>query len=165
MATIKKPAKKMQMGGKAKPVKVSRLKKIADSLNNEGSQKMQAAMNRTTGKYGQAKGFDDISQALSKSASSDLDRSERYNKLIKNATDKSKMKKQKNGGVTKAKSGKSFPDLNKDDKITKADILKGRGVIAKKGAKVKKAMMGDAVKSSPMMKSGGKMKKCKYGCK
>jgi hypothetical protein len=24
---------------------------------------------------------------------------------------------------------KSFPDLNKDGKITKADILKGRGVI------------------------------------
>ena len=40
--------------------------------------------------------------------------------------------------------GKAFPDLNKDGKITKADILKGRGVIAKKGAK---------------------MKKCKYGCK
>lgn len=50
----------------------------------------------------------------------------------------------------KAKSGGSFPDLNKDGKITKADILKGRGVIAKKGAKVAKKMMG-----------GGK---CKYGC-
>jgi hypothetical protein len=44
----------------------------------------------------------------------------------------------------KMKSGGSFPDLNKDGKITKADILKGRGVIAKKGAK---------------------MKKCAYGCK
>lgn len=44
----------------------------------------------------------------------------------------------------KAKDGGSFPDLNKDGKITKADILKGRGVIAKKGAK---------------------MAKCKYGCK
>jgi len=43
-----------------------------------------------------------------------------------------------------AKNGKSFPDLNKDGKITKADILKGRGVIAKKGMSVKK---------------------CKYGCK
>jgi hypothetical protein len=46
-----------------------------------------------------------------------------------------------NGG----KKAKSFPDLNKDGKITKADILKGRGVIAKKGASVSK--------------------KCKYGCK
>lgn len=51
----------------------------------------------------------------------------------------------KNGGpVKKAKTGGSFPDLNKDGKITKADILKGRGVIAKKGAKIAK---------------------CKYGCK
>jgi hypothetical protein len=51
---------------------------------------------------------------------------------------------------SKAKNGKSFPDLNKDGKVTKADILKGRGVIAKKGAKV--------------AKSSG-MAKCKYGCK
>lgn len=48
----------------------------------------------------------------------------------------------KGGPIKKAKNG--FPDLNKDGKITKADILKGRGVIAKKGAS---------------------MKKCKYGCK
>jgi hypothetical protein len=41
----------------------------------------------------------------------------------------------------KAKNGKSFPDLNKDGKITKADILKGRGVI-KNGGKVKKAQAG-----------------------
>ena len=54
--------------------------------------------------------------------------------------------------IKKAKNGKSFPDLNKDGKITKADILKGRGVIAKKGTSVSK------------MKSGGKMGKCKYGC-
>lgn len=51
----------------------------------------------------------------------------------------------KNGkAIKKAKDGKSFPDLNKDGKVTKADILKGRGVIAKKGAKIAK---------------------CKYGCK
>lgn len=51
----------------------------------------------------------------------------------------------------KMKSGGSFPDLNKDGKITKADILKGRGVIAKKGASVKKAKTG-------CMSCGGKMK-------
>lgn len=50
----------------------------------------------------------------------------------------------KGGMIKKAKSGGSFPDLNKDGKVTKADVLKGRGVIAKKGASVKK---------------------CKYGCK
>jgi len=77
--------------------------------------------------------------------------------------------------------GKSFPDLNKDGKITKADILKGRGVI-KNGGNLKKAKSGAALKKqaataiamkkagkSPkkamggmkMMKGGGK---CKYGC-
>jgi len=49
------------------------------------------------------------------------------------------------GSPSKAKNGKSFPDLNKDGKITKADILKGRGVIAKKGMKVKKAQDGKEV--------------------
>jgi hypothetical protein len=53
----------------------------------------------------------------------------------------------------KAKDGKSFPDLNKDGKITKADILKGRGVIAKKGAKIKKAQAGDTlVKKYPSVR-------------
>jgi hypothetical protein len=45
---------------------------------------------------------------------------------------------------TKMKSGgKAFPDLTGDGKVTRADILKGRGVIKK---------------------SGGKMKTCKSGC-
>ena len=57
----------------------------------------------------------------------------------------------KGGKIKKAKAGGSFPDLNKDGKITKADILKGRGVIAKKGAKVK-------AKAKPCMNCGGKMK-------
>lgn len=39
----------------------------------------------------------------------------------------------KKGGSTK-----SFPDLNKDGKVTKADILKGRDVIKKKGGTIKK---------------------------
>jgi len=126
--------------------------------------------------------------------------------------------------ISKAKNGKSFPDLNKDGKVTRADILKGRGVIAKKGATIKKAKSGTKVKKAflgsalggvgksllgggglgnigdmfggglgkglnkimgslgkkgigkgknpladPMisksMKSGGSMKKCRYGCK
>ena len=88
-----------------------------------------------------------------------------------------------------AKNGKSFPDLNKDGKVTKADILKGRGVIAKSGAKMKKAQNG--MSSVPRnssgevtvggvnpyktggpkpslsagFKAGGKIKKCKTGCK
>jgi hypothetical protein len=80
-----------------------------------------------------------------------------YSKVKKAFGGEYKYKKpgeKKNGGkVTKAKNGKSFPDLNKDGKVTKADVLKGRGVIAKKGAVIKKA------------KAGATMKKCKYGCK
>ena len=95
----------------------------------------------------------------------------------------------KGGKVSKAKNGKSFPDLNKDGKITKADILKGRGVIAKKGMSVKKAQsgttqaanqqiqsnvdkaamknLGNSMKNSmaEAAKNGKSMKKCKYGCK
>ena len=40
--------------------------------------------------------------------------------------------------MKKGRSTKSFPDLNKDGKVTKADILKGRGVIKKKGGTIKK---------------------------
>lgn len=105
-----------------------------------------------------------------------------------------KLGEKKNGGkVTKAKNGKSFPDLNKDGKVTKADILKGRGVIAKKGATIKKAQSGIMAKASKAIsgaadkagkwikahqtggaetdrqrrmtgKNGKSMKKCKYGC-
>lgn len=69
-------------------------------------------------------------------------------KTLAGAKGKATLKKDKPLGATKMQNGgkaESFPDLNKDGKITKADILKGRGVIAKKGTKV--------------------MKKCKYGCK
>jgi hypothetical protein len=65
----------------------------------------------------------------------------------------------KNGKtMMKAKNGKSFPDLNKDGKITKADILKGRGVIAKKGASVKKYQMGGFVSNEFAAKSISKPK-------
>lgn len=55
----------------------------------------------------------------------------------------------KNSAMKKAKSGGSFPDLNKDGKVTKADVLVGRGVIkAKKGVTVKKAKFGDFLKKA-----------------
>ena len=41
----------------------------------------------------------------------------------------------KKGGKMKYKKGGKFPDLNKDGKITKADILMGRGVGMKKKKK------------------------------
>ena len=55
----------------------------------------------------------------------------------------------KAGGKVK-KSGKGFPDLTGDGKVTFKDILKGRGVIKKKGGMVKKGMH---------KMSGGKMMK------
>ena len=63
------------------------------------------------------------------------------------------------GNMGSAKNGKSFPDLNKDGKITRADILKGRGVIAKKGATVKKAQNGTL---QPMGKNSRKVGEGKY---
>ena len=71
------------------------------------------------------------------------DKLRRYNP--KKPVLKAKPNMKKGGMVKKAQKGGSFPDLNKDGKITKADVLVGRGVIkAKKGAK---------------------MGKCRYGCK
>jgi uncharacterized protein with PhoU and TrkA domain len=75
------------------------------------------------------------------------------------------MKAKKGAKITKAKKGGSFPDMNKDGKITKADVLIGRGVIPKKSSK---AMYGKTMKA----KSGAKMTmkkmmgggKCKNGC-
>ena len=51
----------------------------------------------------------------------------------------------------------SFPDLNKDGKITRADILKGRGAI-KKGGMAKKA---DMITEKMSSKKKGKMMKGK----
>ena len=55
------------------------------------------------------------------------------------------------------KGGKAFPDLNKDGKITRADILKGRGAI-KKGGMAKKA---DMITKNMSSKKKGKMMKGK----
>ena len=72
-------------------------------------------------------------------------------KTLAGSKGKASLTKDKQLGATKmAKDGGSFPDLNKDGKVTKADVLVGRGVIkAKKGAKVAK---------KGCMSCGGKMK-------
>jgi len=68
------------------------------------------------------------------------------------------------GIKVKAKNGKSFPDLNKDGKITKADILKGRGVI-KNGGKMKKARGGATLSptTSSVSKRLGSSKRLRGG--
>ena len=73
-------------------------------------------------------------------------------------TRKERSKMPRVGNMGSAKNGKSFPDLNKDGKITRADILKGRGVIAKKGATVKKYQMGGFVSNEFAAKSISKPK-------
>ena len=54
------------------------------------------------------------------------------------------------------KGGKAFPDLTGDGKVTFKDVLKGRGVIKKKGGIVKKGMHkmpnGKMMKNSDMKK-------------
>ena len=80
--------------------------------------------------------------AISKRMSSAMSKSNMPKKSTDMTTVKTRGMMKKGGKVSKAKNGKSFPDLNKDGKITKADILKGRGVIAKKGMSVKKCKNG-----------------------
>jgi len=75
------------------------------------------------------------------------------------------MKKAQDGAKSKSTLGmKSVKaGYDKNPGVTRADIITAATKKAKSGTKVKKAMMGTMAK--PMMKSGGSMKKCKYGCK
>ena len=59
----------------------------------------------------------------------------------------------KRGGAKRMQKG-GFPDLNKDGKVTRADILKGRGVIKKKGGATKAHPGFKAVQSSIAAKQG-----------
>ena len=66
-------------------------------------------------------------------------------------------KMMKSGGMAKYKKG-GMPDLTGDGKVTRADVLKGRGVF-KKGGKVPKGMHrmpdGSLMKDSAHKKMGG----------
>lgn len=61
----------------------------------------------------------------------------------------------KKGGAMKkmAEGGSKFPDLTGDGKVTQADILKGRGVIKKKGGTIK-AKFGASVSVQRSPKAG-----------
>jgi hypothetical protein len=98
----------------------------------------------------------DRKEAERKSKELDKGAVERGNREQKREAESLKeMRKRNPRGMAKggmAKSGK-FPDLNKDGKVTKADVLMGRGVVKKrKGGKV-------------MSGCGGKVKKMAYGGK
>ena len=110
---------------------------------------------------------------------------EKEKKNLKNATEQKNMrppftseerkKMPRVGSTGTAKSGKTIKKAKSGfaalappfDKATFADKIAGakkNAGKAKSGTKMKKAMMGASI-TEPMMKSGGKMKKCKYGCK
>lgn len=61
----------------------------------------------------------------------------KYNEAISGDTMSNYAMYKKGGSKYKA-GGSKFPDLTGDGKVTKADILKGRGVIKKKGSTTKK---------------------------
>ena len=50
---------------------------------------------------------------------------------------------------------KSFPDLNKDGEVTRADILKGRGVEMKKGGSTSKWIQSAIKKPGALKKAMG----------
>jgi hypothetical protein len=81
-------------------------------------------------------------------------------KAMRGGMMKSKMKAKgyKAGGQMKEKS--KFPDLNKDGKVTQADILQGRGVVKKKAGGMMKSKgyaKGGAMKTKGY-KTGGKVR-------
>ena len=122
---MKKIMKKAEMGMQTKPKKgkmISESGDLADALNQYKADEKKGTLPKTDKGAG------------------------RYMDDLNNRGKLGPKKPMKLGGtMKKAKVGGSFPDLNKDGKISKADILVGKGVI--------KAKMGKAVK------------KCKYGCK
>jgi hypothetical protein len=194
MATIKKPVSKMQTGGKVKiKVKIKPDRKQAREDKNkaplmknplrdvEFNQLQKLKSDAAKEAMAEARGMKKGGTIKKYKAGGSVDT---YTNYSGKTSKPDSYTNYKMGGAVKAKNGKSFPDLNKDGKITKADILKGRGVIAKSGAKLKKqAAVAIAMKKAgkapkkmqyggaaasmvpPMMKKGGTTKKCKYGCK
>lgn len=75
----------------------------------------------------------------------------------------------KKASVSKAKSGTSLgmksvkAGFDKNPGVTRADVIVAAKGEAKKGMKLKK--QAGKAPAAPVMKSGGKMGKCKYGCK
>jgi hypothetical protein len=143
MATIKKPIKKAQTGTKKTVIRPTfKNLPMARSFTNQASgvdsstpATKQDSTAYKTGFIKGARGQKPSANQLKYEGEGEYEKMGRWE-------GQNAVKKKKNSSAVKAKNGKSFPDLNKDGKITKADILKGRGVIAKKGATIKKAQTG-----------------------
>lgn len=129
-----KTIKKYQAGGALKAI-------------GKGSKQMSSAGKLKAARQSAMKDMGNYSRFEAPS-SADLRKGLPFNETNKNVKRTSEQIKasirrnyKKGGPVAKAKSGKSFPDLNKDGKLSYADILKGRGVI-KNGRSLKKARGG-----------------------
>lgn len=142
---MKKMMKKAEMGMQTKPKKgkmMSESGDLADALNETMRMRKAGTVPKT-----------------------DKDAGKYMDKLSKKGKLGPKMKM--GGTMKKAQDGSSFAKLAPPyDKATYADKIAGatKGK-AKSGTKMKKAMMGTSMMDTPMMKKGGAMKKCKYGCK
>jgi hypothetical protein len=159
---MKKVIKKAQDGAKATKPKTKLVKKeikptynrlpMARSYSNQAAGRDENTPATAQDSANYRKGFVKGYKLGPKSEPSKMEKKymgeDEYTKMGRWEGQNRKAGKSKNGSkITKAKNGKSFPDMNKDGKVTKKDILIGRGVLPKTA------------------KSGAKMKKCKYGCK
>ena len=144
MATVKKAVKKAANGSKQPPTYKNLKMGVANSRKESTPTKQDSALYR----FGYNRGLRGEKEYPNEPPIQKMGRWEGQNvgkKKMKTGGTLAPSKKSVGktiGKLNKAKSGGSFPDLNKDGKITKADILKGRGVIAKKGMKIKKAQDG-----------------------
>jgi hypothetical protein len=143
--------KKMQMGGKAKPLKG---RPLGGAIGAYGDMEKKA-------KAGDAQ------------AKADLKLEKAKYKTFGDGPGSGpsgampKPKKKMGGAVKKAQDGTSFAKLAPPyDKATYADKIAGatKGK-AKMGKSMKKAQMGSTMTAAPIMKKGGMLKKCKSGCK
>lgn len=140
--------KKAQSGADLKPRQYKRLGRIAESNPNRAD-KVADRMKTRASREQRGR---DIAQPVYEKADAKvkdwaldmLSRKEMQSNKVESAV-KRPPAKFNIPKIKKSKNGSSFPDLNKDGKITKADILKGRGVIAQGGAaiKIKKTQAGN----------------------
>ena len=87
--TIKKVVTKTAPAQKAKPVPVTRVKQVSDSLANSGRSKAILANDFSKNK---SKASQQLSQQFKKSSNADLSRAVRYDKNVTDAVNKVKKK-------------------------------------------------------------------------
>ena len=145
-------AKKMQKGGTPMTAKEkARIQKIRDYAKKKLDQNLIPKTPAPMPKSIQVPSYSKYKKAMGGEATNKLNKPRGFAKSQKGGSNTSKMIfGVPNAGMTgpnrnsvtetmqKGGTKKSFPDLNKDGKVTKADILKGRGVIKKKGGIIKK---------------------------